>query len=180
MINLPVKTKQFKVPLKPEPGSFWEDRGDRFHCGVDIYCKENSKVFATETGKVIRIGLATTPKINPYWNKTYYILIKNRSGFYCKYAELKTVNVKENEKVLAGSFIGKVGNVINLSKLNKNVPEYIKNLKSPSMLHIELYKSLPPKNWKLYLGGNYFNCKKPKILVDPTKYLLSIQNENCK
>ena len=32
-----------RIPQKGEAGSFWEDRGDRYHCGVDLYTPENTK-----------------------------------------------------------------------------------------------------------------------------------------
>ena len=48
------------VPGKGQPGSFWEDRGDRFHCGVDIYAPAMSEVHACETGEVIDLGTHRT------------------------------------------------------------------------------------------------------------------------
>ena len=92
----PLKNITLKnIPEKPSPGSFWEDRGDRFHCGIDLYAPKGSDVVTVERGIVIDIGIATTPKKIPYWNKTYYIIIKNISGTFCKYSELSVIIPKK-------------------------------------------------------------------------------------
>lgn len=157
------------------PGSFWENRGDRYHCGVDIYAPEGSKVLSVEDGKVIDVGIFTSPKTMPYWNTTYYILIQNKTGFICKYAELGDLTVYINKSVKIGQLIGHVGLVLNLDKINEKAPLYIQRLqknKNESMLHFELYSS-PPRLNKNYLGGNWFTSKKPENLLDPTDYLRS-------
>jgi len=41
-----------KIPQKGESGAFWEERGDRYHCGVDLYTPENTEVLSTEEGIV--------------------------------------------------------------------------------------------------------------------------------
>src|SRR5665647_264188 len=51
------KKESVKIPPKGEVGSFWEDRGDRYHCGVDLYAPENTEVFSVEKGVVAEIGL---------------------------------------------------------------------------------------------------------------------------
>lgn len=45
------------IPLHGSSGSFWENRGDRYHCGVDIYAPPGSKVIAIECGEVIDLGV---------------------------------------------------------------------------------------------------------------------------
>jgi murein DD-endopeptidase MepM/ murein hydrolase activator NlpD len=162
-----------KIPLNGNPGSFWEYRGDRFHSGIDIYAPEGSEVLSVDDGKVIDTGKFTSPKTIPYWNKTYYLLIKNNDGFFCKYAELGSITVKTSENVKAGQIIGQVGLVIDANKITNDSPNYIKRLKKDgktSMLHFELCESRPNQN-KNYLGGNYFINIKPKNLLDPTSYL---------
>ena len=159
-----------KIPLKDNPGYFWEHRGDRFHTGIDIYAPEGSKVLSIDEGKVIETGEFTSPKTIPYWNKTYYILIENKEGLFCKYAELGKIMVKTGEKVKSGQLIGQVGLVLNSNKIMRDSPSYIKKIKQDgkmSMLHFELYKSKPNQN-KNYLGGNFFNNIKPKDLLDPS------------
>lgn len=178
MKSWPVKNSYSRnIPSKGSAGSFWEDRGDRFHCGVDIYAPEGSDVASIEDGLVIGIGIATSPDKVPYWNRTYYILVKNNSGFTCKYAELGNVAVKKGELISSGQLIGHVGLVLNSNKIDENSPEYIQRLKdrNPSMLHFELYGSDAIESHKDYLGGNGFNKNNPKGLLDPSKYLESIK-----
>ena len=168
------------MPLKGDPGSFWENRGDRFHSGIDIYAPEGSEVVTTDDGKVIETGEFTSPKTITYWNKTYYILIKNKNGLFCKYAELGKILVKTSKKIKAGQLIGLVGLVIDSNKITQDSPKYIKKIKQEgkmSMLHFELYKSKPKQN-KNYLGGNYFDNNKPKNLIDPSIFLTNYLQTN--
>ena len=164
------------LPTSRTPGSFWENRGDRYHCGVDIYAPEDSDVISVEDGKVIDIGLFTSSLWIPYWNSTYYVLIKNSTGYICKYAELRDVNVHVGEQVNSGQLIGHVSQVLNSQNVTKESPSYIKKLlkkRKLSMLHFELHKAFPIQS-KEYLGGNWYGSKKPRYLVNPVLYLLSI------
>ncbi len=164
------------LPKNNKAGSFWEDRGDRFHCGVDIYAPEDSEVIAVESGIVMNTGIFTTQEMIPYWNKTYYILIETKSGFICKYAELGKIIVKKGDEVKAGQIIGYVGMVLNKDKIDSSSPLYIQKLKNknPSMLHFELYYAKAIETHKLYLGGNWFGKTKPDVLLNPYEYLLKI------
>ena len=110
MTTWPVPGSESRVvPGKGQPGSFWEDRGDRFHCGVDIYAPAMSEVHACETGEVIDLGTATSPEQVIYWDTTRYILIKTRSNLYCRYSELAEVVVHIGDRVLEGQVIGYIG-----------------------------------------------------------------------
>lgn len=163
------------IPTIGTSGSFWQNRGDRYHCGVDIYAPVGSDVISVEDGIAIEIGSFTSPDKTPYWNSTYYIVIKNNTGLICKYAELSDVTVKVNDLIEAGQIIGHVGLVLNKDKITKNSPSYIQKIDKNgnySMLHFELYKSLPILAAK-YLGGNWFGDTKPENLLDPTDYLRS-------
>ncbi len=163
------------VPTVSSPGLFWEERSERHHCGVDIYAPEGSDVLSIEDGKVVDIGVFTSPEKIPYWNTTYYILIRNKTGFICKYAELGDVMVTVNESVKAGQLIGHVGVVLNLNKITDESPLYIQEIKKrkkPSMLHFELYESIPDET-KRYEGGNWCGDTQPENLLDPTGYLKS-------
>ena len=170
----PVPNSFFKnVPKKGTPGSFWEDRYDRYHFGVDIYAPEGSNVVSIDDGKVLDIGIFTSPDKISYWKRTYYILIKNKDGFICKYAELKEIIVKIDESVKAGQLIGSIGTVLDVENITKKSPQYIQKLKSnkfSSMLHFEVYKSKPNIH-EAYLGGNWFGNKKPGNLLNPEDYL---------
>ena len=83
------------------PGSFWENGGDRHHCGVDIYAPEGSDMLSVEDGEVIDIDIFTSPDKISYWNTTYHVLLKNKTGFVCKYAELRDILVKRGIVVKA-------------------------------------------------------------------------------
>ena len=171
-----------EVPPPGFPGSFWEGRKDRCHAGIDIYAPFNSKVLSAEDGEVIDIGVFTSPKMVPYWNKTFYIIIKNKSGFIAKYSELNDVQITKKEKVKAGQVIGYIDSVLNSEKIDKNSPKYIQKLAKNmniNMLHFELYKSLPILSNK-YLGGNCLDKLKPENLIDPTDYLKQSLNIHYK
>ncbi len=160
-------------------GAFWEDRGDRYHCGVDIYAREGSNVLSIEDGKVVDIGIFTSKDKIPYWNTTSYILIENGNGLLCKYAELGDVVVNVGESVRAGQLIGHIGLVLDSDKITQNSPLYIQKLKkkgNQSMLHFELYRSIPTEITD-YLGGNWFGKTKPENLLDPTDYLRSLLDD---
>lgn len=162
-----------KIPTNGNPGSFWENRGDRYHCGIDIYAPYKSHVLSIDDGVVVETGTFTSSKEVYYWNETKHVVIKNKDGLYIKYAELYDVFVKVNDTVRAGQKIAIVGNVLDLKKIDDTAPSYILDLKKQkkqSMLHIELYISLPIKD-KKYLGGNWFGKRKIKILLDPAKIL---------
>ncbi len=172
------------IPSPGLPGSFWEDRDDRYHCGVDIYAPEGSGVLSIEGGKVIDMGISTSPDIIPYWHKTCYVLIKNKNkpDHICKYAELGDTKVKVGDFIQAGQLIGHVGLVLDSDKITKDSPPYIQEIKKKengSMLHFELYESPPIKTNDdgNYLGGNWFCDLKPKSLLDPTDYLFSTLNK---
>jgi murein DD-endopeptidase MepM/ murein hydrolase activator NlpD len=164
-----------KVPEKGEPGSFWKNRGDRHHCGVDIYAPCGSNVVAVENGVVIDSGLFTSPDFVPYWHKTYFVIVKHMDGLVCKYAEMGNIEVKTGDMIAAGQVIGSVGDVLNPDKITTESPSYIQDLKKngiQSMLHIELYQGMPGKRDD-YLGGNLFSHVKPENLLDPTEYFNS-------
>ena len=165
------------VPGSGEPGSFWEDRGDRNHCGIDIYAPEGSEVLSCEQGEVIDTGTQTSPDLVSYWNPTRYILIKTRSGLFCKYAELAGILTTTGDRVPEGEVIGTIGSVIRPHLVDGCSPLYIQRLKMAgtiSMLHFELYRFMPGY-MKAYSGGNWFGAGRPGGLLDPGAYLCGSQ-----
>lgn len=162
-----------KPPEKGVPGSFWENREDRHHCGVDIYAPKGSKVQAVEAGEILEVGQFTSPELTPYWNVTYYILIQIKNGWVSKYAELGEVLVKAGERVRGGQVIALVGSVLNPDQIGEGSPPYIRRLRengNQSMLHFELYEEKPSSS-EHYLGGNCFRERKPDGLLDAAAYL---------
>ena len=166
------------IPNNNSPGSFWENRYDRFHCGIDIYAPYGSEVLSIDDGTVLDTGIFTSPDLIPYWYETKYVLTENQDGIICKYAELRDTVVKINESVKAGQLIGYIGTVLNIKKITKVSPQYIQEIKKKktlNMLHFEAYSSMPDKN-KKYTGGNWFGSGIPKNLLNPKNYLRYCNN----
>lgn len=164
------------VPVAEQPGSFWEDRGDRRHAGVDIFAPTDAEVVALEGGVVLTVGCFTCPATNPYWNETLEILIETSNGIFHRYAELSQVFVAAGQKVEPGEKIGTVGCVINPTGLTAEAPAHIRRLiaaQNLSMLHFEIYSQLPPLA-AAYSGGNFFVPIPPAGLIDPTPVLSSL------
>jgi murein DD-endopeptidase MepM/ murein hydrolase activator NlpD len=164
-----------RLPRGTSTGSFWKWRGDRHHCGVDLFAPAGSPVLAIEAGRVIRRGAFTSPAKKPYWNRTFFLLVRHDSGVVAKYAELGKVLVRTGQRVKAGDRVGLVGRVLNPKRVDKTAPPYIRQMirkTHVSMLHFELYTT-PAKEAKHYSGGNWFGKDKPLRLLDPTDYLRS-------
>lgn len=168
------------LPGDHEPGSFWEDRGDRYHCGIDIYAPAGSDVLACESGEVIDAGIQTSPDKVSYWETTLFVMIKTRSNLYCRYAELADSTVKIGDRVLEGQVLGHVGRVVRPPLVDGCSPLYIQRLKlagNLTMLHFEVYR-LRPGYMRAYLGGNWFGAGQPEGLLDPGPYLRNATREN--
>ncbi len=167
------------VPSPGEPGSFAEDRKDRRHSGVDLYAPAGSEVVSIDEGLVIEVGPFTSPRMIPYWNETFYVLVENDSGLFVKYAELEATVVNPGHRLSSGDPVGRVGSVLNPAKIDEDSPAYIRDLierERPSMLHLELYSSRPEPSQR-YRGGNWFGEEEPKGLLDPTELLATIKKE---
>jgi len=161
--------KPFRFSKNQESGQFLEDRNDRIHCGIDLYAPQKTPVFAVDNGCIRKIALFTSPDQNEYWNTTYEIILETEANYFFRYAELASVSVKKNDRVLAGDRIGLVGQVLNPDKIRKNHPTYIQQLAGKdklSMLHFEMYDRFPEESDK-YLGGNWFGKGKPNGLCNP-------------
>lgn len=162
------------LPKKGESGSFLENRKDRIHCGIDLYAPAGTGVRVIEGGVIADMGIMTSPDILPYWNLTYYVIIKTDGGMFCKYAEMGSISVELHEKVEIGDPIGEVGMVLNPDNIDDKSPLYIQKLKyeNPSMLHFELWDREPCTSHSDYLGGNWFGHDIPEGLLDPAPYIL--------
>ncbi len=164
-----------RIPAPGEPGSFWEDRGDRHHAGVDVYAPVGSPVLAAEPGVVLEVAVFTAPALRPYWNVTWSVLVECEDGRVLRYAEMQAAVVQPGEWVAAGERVGSVGQVLNLDKVDDSAPGYIQRLRGKgvhSMLHFEMHQGMPAE--EDYLGGNYFQ-ERPQNLMDPTEYCQRIR-----
>ncbi len=166
----------------PEPGnlgSFWEHRGESFHCGVDIYAPNGAKVIAIENGIVIDKGIFTSQSNGFYYNQTYYAIIKTHKNIMYKYAALSEVIINIGDYVEGGQTIGLIGTALNKERISSRTPYFIKELVENdkiSMLHLELYKA-PVTEIKPYSGGNYFGTYKPYSLINPYDYLYNLRKQ---
>ncbi|MDZ7372149.1 MAG: M23 family metallopeptidase [candidate division KSB1 bacterium] len=157
------------MPRRGERGGFWEDRGDRRHTGVDLYAPEGSPVIACADGRVVQIGLFTSPKDICYWRETWFCLVRQVNGLYVRYAEMGQVCVGEGDYLAAGERVGSIGRVLDLDKVDASAPFYIRRLKAegfPAMLHLEMLKA-PPQAWPDYRGGNWFGEGDAPSFLDP-------------
>jgi murein DD-endopeptidase MepM/ murein hydrolase activator NlpD len=174
-----MKLKKYPLPEKfqfrknQSSGRFLEDRGDRVHCGIDLYAPEKTPVFAVDDGIIRSIDIFSSPQQVPYWNTTYEIILEAKSSYFFRFAELCEVLVEKDQKVSVGDKIGLVGQVLNPSKITNEHPVYIQDLSKRnrlSMLHFEIYDSYPEKSEK-YLGGNWFAKETPIGLCNPNDFL---------
>jgi hypothetical protein len=169
----PLPDTERTFPEEGGAGSFWEDRGDRHHAGLDLYAPAGTRVVSIEDGKVLSTGIFTSPDRVPYWNRTCQVTIAHASGVFCRYAELRDVTVQAGREVYGGEIIGHVGEVLNLSRIEAGSPPYIWKLKERgrlSMLHLEVFTSAPGPD-PSYVGGNWFSSEKPAYLADPAHIL---------
>ncbi len=164
---------QKTLPQDGEPGSFWEDRGDRRHCGVDIAAPENSEVVAVEGGYVVDKGQFSVSGEFDFHDDTYFIAIKTPQKLVVKYAGLKEVYANIGDYVEAGQVIGILGKIIDEEKISPSDPFYVQSLAESGRnvaLHLEIYKA-PITIAQPYDTGNYLGERKPSSLIDPELYL---------
>jgi phosphopantothenoylcysteine decarboxylase len=156
------------LPEYPHPGAFGTTRAKYNHTGVDIYSDLCHSINAVEDGIVVAIEPFTGTAVNmPWWNDTYHITIKGKSGLVV-YGELNPHDwIKVGSEHKAGYCVGYVEKVI------KNSPEIQPDNWRPNMLHIELLHPDAPcvtaLDWPL-------NTSKQSYLLDPTPYLKLSQN----
>lgn len=128
-----------RIPIHGFPGSFAEDRGDRLHCGVDLYAPAGSEVVSIDDGLVVEVGHFTSPRMIPYWNETFYAIVENEGGLFVKFAEMEAVEVNPDDRLSSGDLVGLVGSVLNPEMIDDDAPAYIRDLierERPSMLHL--------------------------------------------
>jgi murein DD-endopeptidase MepM/ murein hydrolase activator NlpD len=159
----------WKLP-KPETypqAVFGAKRKYDIHTGIDIYVPYGTRVYPIKNGTIINIewftGTKSSPQ-TPWWNDTKAIWIQseNESEVFI-YGELdidETIEI--GTKVSTSDCIGTVAEVL---KVNKG--------KNPTtMLHIELYSSIPTETviWN-------HNETKPELLLDPTDIIKGLKND---
>lgn len=154
------------IPINYHPGSFGFKRREKYHTGVDLYCKEGDPVFAVQKGLVTSVEKFTGAwDGSPWWLNTECILIQGDSGTIC-YGEL-IPKVIVGQYVSKGEIIGHITPVLPEERLRIDIPGH-----SCSMLHLELYLGYYSKASTSWEQG-----RKELNLYDPTVDLLeSITN----
>lgn len=147
------------IPTSDMPGGFGYIRKFDIHTGIDIYCAENTPVYAIRDGIVVNIedftGVDSNPP-TPWWYDTQSILIEDSTNVIC-YGEISVNNLKIGDIIRKGDVIGYIKQVL---KKDKGLPM--------CMLHVELYE----KGIKESVVWN-LNEPIPKGLLD----ISTIQNE---
>jgi len=93
----------------------------RLHTGIDLVAEEGVPVVSTEGGVVIKAQLADA------WGNI--IVVQHDGAYSTSYSHLKTMNVKEGDKVVKGQKIGLVGHT-GLSTKDHLHFELLKNAKA--------------------------------------------------
>jgi hypothetical protein len=155
------------IPTYKEPGSFGFKRKFEIHNGVDIYCKDGSDVFAVEDGVVVDIKPFTGKQNGTdWWNDTWAICVKGKSGVVC-YGEMEEqFNFKIGDTIKTNDCIGKIKAVLPEHKIRKDIRHH-----NNAMLHIQLFKDYENDE---QLADWYPNQERNKFLLDPTPYLQMI------
>ncbi len=97
----------FIWPVNGSLSSYYGSRKDPFtgvycfHPGIDIKGKVGKKIKSVKDGKIIFTG----------WNNIYgnFIIIKHKNNYITSYAHLSEINVKLNQYIKQGEYIGKMG-----------------------------------------------------------------------
>lgn len=154
------------IPINHHPGAFGFHRKKNHHTGVDLYCENESAVFAVEQGIVVKIDVFTGPKLgHDWWEETYAVMVEGASGVV-NYGEITPSKyLKVGDFVGKGNLIGHVKRVLFENKLRPDIPGH-----NTSMLHFELYKHGCRE------FADWHNPSKNPNLLDPTQNLLNAKN----
>lgn len=151
------------IPASRTAGAFGDTRKHDVHTGIDLYCKEDTEVFAVRGGVVVNIVWFTGRYTDPpsdWWNDTQAVLIESEDGegVFCYGEILPSDRLQVGSHVTEGEVIGRVKTVL---RKNKGRPM--------TMLHFEMYKkgTTEPVWWKL-------GEPQPDVLLDPTEFLKSL------
>ncbi len=93
----------------------------RLHTGIDLIAKEGVPVVSAEEGVVIKAQMAEA------WGNI--IIVQHDGAYSTSYSHLKSMNVKEGDRVKKGQVIGAVGNTGMSSKYHLHF-ELLKNAKA--------------------------------------------------
>lgn len=168
-----------EVPKRGEQGSFWEDRGDRFHCGVDIYAPKGSEVIALKSGFVRASGIFTKFQNKRLYDATAYILIEtteqvSEKVLYRYSGMAFPPEIYVGDHVKAGQRLGSVEALLSKENADRSVPYFVRdiaNSSDPCMLHLEKWYKECLQD-RPYFVGNWMGKEMPSCLLNPTETLL--------
>lgn len=149
-------TKEVEIPIGSHVGAFGVKRKHDIHKGIDLYCPEDTPVYAIEDGTVALMEAFTGVNAGcPWWEETEGIYIRGESGIFC-YGELKiNPSLRVGDKVAWGT---RIGNIRRVLKKDKGRPT--------TMLHLALKSHMTTGvPWKL-------GEPQPDNLLDPTEILI--------
>jgi len=141
--NSTVNYNNFTSPLNSKHYYISKIFDDDYHQGIDIISKKGSKVFSSETGRVLYSGI----------DKVYgkIIILSHKDNFYSFYGHLDTSFVMRHEIVGKNQIIGLVGETGNTSGPHLHFEIWNKyDVKNP----LEVVDDLKIKNLiKWIIGG---------------------------
>lgn len=170
---------EMTIPKSNEPGSFWEETGGKYNCGIDLFAPEYSPVLAPESGRIIDAGLFTDSRILPHFNDTGYVIMKTNNNLFLKLAAIGNLSVKTGDKVEAGQKIGEIRKIVDDERIYSLIIQnnfLLNSSNRNSYLHIELTKP-PIMQVKPYLAGYFLENTKPFSLINPELYLKPLQSK---
>jgi murein DD-endopeptidase MepM/ murein hydrolase activator NlpD len=157
------KSYSKKTPKNGENGSFkinnYYKRLKVWHTAIDIGAPTGSKVIAAESGEVVDTGVFTGPPDMSQYRRSWFVAVRIDDGRIIIYGEIRKPELRKGVHVKAGQLIGRMAAV----EWAKNEPDR----NDRSTLHFELYR----KGTRKFVDWWHKGKKRPKDLLDPTKYL---------
>lgn len=166
-------SNELQIPAKNEPGAFWQDTGEGFNAGIDLFAPSGSDVLAIDSGIIAGIGDFTVIKEGTGFHKTKFVIIRTKEKINYKYCQLKNVLFEVGDSVKGGEKIAETTSMINEDDISHDTSFYVKELSTldiESRLHLELYK-VPFSEIRPYNAGIYLGEEKPKSLLDPKIFM---------
>lgn len=159
LYNETADKKTIGIPTGGSLGAFGVKRKHHIHEGVDLYVRYGSPVWAMESGKIVSIEQFTGSAVgSPWWRDTWVVMVEGDSGVFAYGEILPSSRLRVGGRLWHGELLG---HVLQVLKKDKGRPM--------SMLHIELHKH----GTRTCLA---WEGEKPESLLDPTPYLLTLEN----
>jgi hypothetical protein len=139
---------ELELPDSKHCGGFGFQRMHHKHEGIDLYCPNNSPVYACDSGTILNVQWLTGIECNStWWNDTQYITIQHdNDSLITLYGELTPLpNIKAGTRVKKGEKIAHIKQVL---KKDKGRPM--------AMLHFEQYQNSATKipfSWNNNIGS---------------------------